>query len=112
MFRVELRDLRATMRHLGGVGGLWTLIEKASPDAQAGRETFLLGRPQLEFDWATIRNWSANLRARSQKKERRLSEMAAHLAVKKHLGQGVGQDSNHGERDQGLTTVAPCRNQK
>ena len=38
--------------------------------------------------------------------------MAAHLAVKKHLGQGVGQDSNHGERDQGLTTVAPRRNQK
>ena len=33
------------------------------------------------------------------KTERRLAEMAAHLAVKEYLGQGEGQDSNHGERD-------------
>ncbi len=33
------------------------------------------------------------------KTKRRLAETAAHLAVKEYLGQGEGQDSNHGERD-------------
>ena len=39
------------------------------------------------------------------KTKRRLAETAAHLAVKEYLGQGEGQDSNHGERDQRLTLV-------
>src|SRR5271169_3255486 len=80
--------------------------EESSPDTHTGRERFLLEEGastgiRLSHDQKLVGQSSCQV----AKTERRLAEVAAHLAVKEHLSQGEGQDSNHGERDQRLTMV-------
>src|ERR1700687_184303 len=79
--------------------------EKRSGGTQVGRRTILSSRKPGDSTGIRLRSNKKLIRQSLRqiaKTERTISEVAAHLAMEEHQGQGERQNPNHGEHDQRL----------